>query len=91
VCIRCCGNVSTEQLPSDERGATDTDTQTDGKCAVEMGSGAMIYVPSFMKIGPGIQKLKGGGGTRRQHGDRISVLPFLQNKESRLKMKLRTD
>jgi putative component of toxin-antitoxin plasmid stabilization module len=30
--------------------------------AVEMGSGAVIYVPSFMKTGSGIQKLMGGGG-----------------------------
>jgi hypothetical protein len=28
------------------------------KYAVEMGSGAMIYIPSFTKIGSGIQKLK---------------------------------
>jgi hypothetical protein len=28
--------------------------------AVEMGSGAMIYIPSFIKIGSGIQKLLGG-------------------------------
>jgi hypothetical protein len=27
------------------------------KYASEMGSGAMIYIPSFMKIGSGIQKL----------------------------------
>jgi Uri superfamily endonuclease len=27
------------------------------KCAVEMGSGAMIYIPSFIKIGSGIQKM----------------------------------
>jgi hypothetical protein len=27
------------------------------KYAVEMGSAAMIYVPSFIKIGSGIQKL----------------------------------
>jgi hypothetical protein len=26
----------------------------------EMGSGAMIYIPSVIKIGSGIQKLKGG-------------------------------
>jgi hypothetical protein len=38
------------------------------KYAVEMGSGAMIYTPSFMKIGLGIQKLWGGGGfTDRLH------------------------
>jgi hypothetical protein len=30
------------------------------KCDVEMGSGVMIYIPSFMKISSGIQKLKGG-------------------------------
>jgi hypothetical protein len=30
------------------------------KYAVEMGSGAMMYIPSFMKIGSGIQKLMGG-------------------------------
>jgi hypothetical protein len=30
------------------------------KHAVEMGSGAMICMPSFIKIGSGIQKLMGG-------------------------------
>jgi hypothetical protein len=30
------------------------------KYAVETGSGAVIYVPSFIKIGSGIQKLMGG-------------------------------
>jgi hypothetical protein len=30
------------------------------KYAVEMTSGAMIYIPSFIKIGSGIQKLIGG-------------------------------
>jgi hypothetical protein len=48
-----------------------------------MGSGAIIYeyIPSFIKIGSGIQKLMGEGGftdrdiqTHRYHGDRISVL-----------------
>jgi hypothetical protein len=29
------------------------------KYAVEMGSGAAIYIPSFIKIGSGIRKLKG--------------------------------
>jgi hypothetical protein len=43
------------------------------KYAVEMGSGAMIYIPSFIKIGSAIQKLI-GGYTYRQHGDRISLL-----------------
>jgi hypothetical protein len=43
--------------------------------AVEMGSVAMIYIPSFIKIGSGIQELTGGDTqTHRQHGDRISLL-----------------
>jgi hypothetical protein len=32
------------------------------KYAVGMCSGAMIYIPSFIKTGSGIQKLMGGGG-----------------------------
>jgi hypothetical protein len=31
-----------------------------GKYAVEMGSVAMIYIPSFMKVGSGILKLVWG-------------------------------
>jgi hypothetical protein len=31
------------------------------KYAVEMGSGAMIYIQSFIQTGSGIQKSKGGG------------------------------
>jgi hypothetical protein len=30
------------------------------KYAIEMDSAAMIYIPSFVKIGSGIQKLIGG-------------------------------
>jgi hypothetical protein len=45
-----------------------------------MGSGAMIYIPSFIKIGSGIQTLI--GGIHRQHSDHISLLS-----ESTLKMK----
>jgi hypothetical protein len=30
------------------------------KYAVEMGSGAMIYIPSFIKVGSSIQKFMGG-------------------------------
>jgi hypothetical protein len=33
------------------------------KYTFEMGSGAMIYIPSFIKIGSGIQTLIGGGYT----------------------------
>jgi hypothetical protein len=39
-----------------------TDLRDFFKYAVEMGSGAMMNVPSFIKIGSGIQKLLGGGG-----------------------------
>jgi hypothetical protein len=41
----------------------DTQTDKDGfmKYGFEMGSGAMIYLPSFIKIGSGSQKLTGGG------------------------------
>jgi hypothetical protein len=40
------------------------------KYAAEMGSGAMIYIPSFIKSGSGIQKLMGGGGRHRHTGSR---------------------
>jgi hypothetical protein len=39
------------------------------KYTVEMGSGAMIYISSFINIGPGIQKLMGGGG----YTDRVVI------------------
>jgi hypothetical protein len=43
--------------------------------AVEMASGAMIYITGFIKISLGIQKLTGGihRQTDRHHGDRISI------------------
>jgi hypothetical protein len=47
--------VFTEPLPSNDRENKHADTQTDD--AVGMGSSAMIYIPSFIKIGSGIQKL----------------------------------
>jgi hypothetical protein len=34
------------------------------KYAVEVGSGAMIYIASLIKVGSGIRKLPGGGGTQ---------------------------
>jgi hypothetical protein len=55
------------------------------KHAVEMGSDTMIYIPSFIKIGSGIQNLIGGMDIHRQHGDHISLFLFFQNKESRLR------
>jgi hypothetical protein len=49
----------------------------------EMGSGAMIYIPSFIKIGSAIQMLI--GGIHRQCGDRRRLL-FFQNTERRLRI-----
>jgi hypothetical protein len=37
---------------------------------VEMESGTMTYISSFIKIGSGIQKLMGGGGIHIRHTDR---------------------
>jgi hypothetical protein len=49
------------------------------KYVAEMVLGAMtrVYIPSFAKIGSGIQNLMGGGEfeiTREQDGDRISLI-----------------
>jgi hypothetical protein len=56
------------------------------KHAVEMGTSAMIYIPSFIKFGSGVQNLIGGYlQTHRQRGDLISLLLFVQDKESRPK------
>jgi hypothetical protein len=76
-CIRWRGNVFTELLPSSERrnviywafalpnndkGLPHTDWREGYmKHAVEMGSGAVMYIPpSFMKTGSGIRKLMEG-------------------------------
>jgi hypothetical protein len=45
------------------------------KYAVEMGSGAVIYIPSFIKIGSGIEKLI-GGGCIRTHRKKIAYACF---------------
>jgi hypothetical protein len=37
------------------------------KYAVEMGSGAMIYIRSFIRIGSGIQKVMGEGECTDTH------------------------
>jgi hypothetical protein len=41
------------------------------KYAIEIGLGAMIYIPNFIKIGSGIQKL-----THRKQGEFINLLLF---------------
>jgi hypothetical protein len=54
------------------------------KYAVEMGSDAMIYIPSFIRNGSGIDTTR---YTHRQQGDLISLLLFFfQNKGSRPKV-----
>jgi hypothetical protein len=42
----------TEPLSSNDAKDIHTDTETDGR---EMGSGAMIHIPSYRNIGSGIQ------------------------------------
>jgi hypothetical protein len=57
------------------------------KCAVDMGSFAMVYVPGFIKIGSGIQRLL--GRIHRHTGGKVisyARFNFFQNKESRLIM-----
>jgi hypothetical protein len=47
------------------------------KYAVETGSGAIIYIQSFIKSGPGVQKLMGRyTDPHRQQGYCISLLSF---------------
>jgi hypothetical protein len=43
------------------------------KYALEMGSDVMIYIPSFIKIGSGIQNFMEGGGFTR-HRDNMVIL-----------------
>jgi hypothetical protein len=54
--------------------------------AVDKDLGAMVYIPTFINTGSDFQKVMERGDTRthREHGDRISLLSFFKNKESRL-------
>lgn len=49
------------------------------KYVVEMSSGDMMYISSFITFGLGIQKLIRGGDTQthRHDGNRISLLLFI--------------
>jgi hypothetical protein len=54
--------------------------------AIEMASGGIIYIPSFIKIYSGIQKLMGWGiHIQTAKLSRKPILTF-QNKESSLEM-----
>jgi hypothetical protein len=83
-CIDCRGKAFTEPLPrGDRRGYTHRHTEWwvgFMKYAVEMGSGSMIYIPSFIKIGSGTKILLGGihRHTDRQQGDMISLFLFFR-------------
>jgi hypothetical protein len=56
------------------------------KYAIEMGSGAMIYIPNLIKIVSGIQNFVGEHtDTHTEHGVVTSLLLFFNNKESMLK------
>jgi hypothetical protein len=50
------------------------------KYAFELGSSAMIYILSFIKIHSAFKNLTGGGDTQihRQHGDRINLFYFFK-------------
>jgi hypothetical protein len=69
VYICCRGNVFTEPLPSSSKGIH---TQTDGKdllsTPLRWDPDAVIYIPTSIKVGTGIQKM-----IRRHAGDRISL------------------
>jgi hypothetical protein len=56
------------------------------KYAVKMGSGVVIYIPSFIKFGSGIQKLIMG---IKRHTDSMTIVQtyicFFLNKENGLK------
>jgi hypothetical protein len=61
--IHCRGNVFTELLINNDSSNTHTDWGGFIKYAVEMGPGVMICMPSFVKIGSGVQNLIRGGFT----------------------------
>jgi hypothetical protein len=59
VCIRCRGNILTESLPSNDKGIqilAHRLVRGIFKYTVETGSGAMIDIPSFIKIGSEIHE-----------------------------------
>jgi hypothetical protein len=49
------------------------------KYAVEVGSGAMMYIPGFLNIGSGIRKLMGAGDTETIRRSRKPILEEEEN------------
>jgi hypothetical protein len=81
----CRGNVFTEPLPGNDRGINVQIMIY----AIKMGSNSMIYIPSFIKIDSGIQKLIRDLQTHRETAWSYVIcllLFFFQNKEHRLKI-----
>jgi hypothetical protein len=59
------------------------------KCAVQMGSGVMIYIPSFIKMGSDLQKLM-EWDTNSQTASRLHkpTFTFFKNEDRKLKIPL---
>jgi hypothetical protein len=55
------------------------------KYTVEMDTGAMIYIPNFIKIGSGFLNLRDTHKETQMKLDHISLLSFFQNKSYRVK------
>jgi protein associated with RNAse G/E len=58
------------------------------KYAVDMGSGDMIYIPNFIYIGSGIQKLIMRSTQTAWKSHKPTFIFFFQNKERKLKMNI---
>jgi hypothetical protein len=76
--IRCCRNVFTELLPSNDREIhIQTDRQMGGIYEVFCWDGLRCHdIPSYIKVGSGIQKLM--RGIHREQSGLTSLLLFLQ-------------
>jgi hypothetical protein len=90
VCIHCHGKMSIKLLPSNNRGDTHTPTHRlmRGIYEVYHWDGAQVSWYTYWVSYRLVQSFKSWQvdiRTHRQHSDLISLLPFFQNKESRLK------
>jgi hypothetical protein len=85
--ICCRGNVFTEPLSIKNcwvHVGTDWGEEF-MKYTVEMDTGAMIYIPNFIKIGSGFLNLRDTHKDTQMKRDQISLLSFFQNKWYRVK------
>jgi hypothetical protein len=90
--IRYCGNLLPSRCLATIRGYTYRRTdwwKEFMKYIVDVGSGAVIHVPSFIKIGSGIQKLIRWYTDTQTATWSHKCTSFFQNKESRLKKNAR--